>query len=123
MTTLLADLEAIGVRLWTEAGGIHYRPPNSIPANLRDAVVANKPALLVALAEWDGPAALRLMHLADGVVEACGSCGDEREIQAHAGRLLAAYLAGDMTGVRKNCALVEERARRLADANSGRQAA
>jgi hypothetical protein len=108
---LLADLEASGVRLWAEAGGIHYRGPAALTPEQRASIVANKPALLAVLGEWDGPAALRLMHIADDA--ACG-VGDDAEVQAHAGRFFAAYLVGDMANARKACALVEERARKLA---------
>lgn len=114
---LLADLEARGVRLWPESGGIHYRPAGTIPADLRAAVVANKPALLDRLAEWDEAAAVRLMSLTDGAVERLGANGDDGVIQALAVAGAAAHHGRDMAGVRKACALIEERALKLAGAN------
>lgn len=120
--SLLANLESRGVRLWPEAGGVHYRPARSIPPDLRAAIVAHKPALLELLAAWDGPAADRLAFLADGEVARCGGCGDDPGIRAEAERFLAAWLARDMAGVRRACALVEERARQLAGGD-GRSAA
>lgn len=110
---LLSRAEAAGVRLWGEGVDLHFRAPGSLPGDLRAQFIANKSALLALLAEWDAAAAMRLMHLADGAAE---GCGDDAEIQHQADHFLAAHLAGDMTGVRRACALVEDRARKIARA-------
>ena len=115
LVNLLSRAESAGVRLWGEGIDLHFRAPGSLPGDLRAQFIANKSALLAVLAEWDAPAALRLMHLADGVAD---GRGDDAAIQREADRFLSAYLAGDMAGVRKACALVEERARKLVEAES-----
>ncbi|VTR93575.1 unnamed protein product [Gemmata massiliana] len=117
---LLSDLDAAGVRLWSESGNIHYRSPSPLGPELRDAIIASKPELLVHLAEWDGAEAIRLEQEADGLVESLGILANDPVIQEAADRCVHAHHRNDMTGVRAACAVVEDRARKLA---KGRNAA
>jgi hypothetical protein len=107
---LTADFE--GARLWPDGGNVHYRAPGPLSAELRELVAAHKPALLVALATWDGAGAVRLQHLADGVFAACGCSGRDPMAFTLAGQVVAAAGRADMAGVRCGCAKLEEWARK-----------
>ncbi len=112
----LAKNERVG--LWPEGGSVHYRSPAPISPDLRTAIVENKAALMARLAVWDGPEALRLMDAADGAVEASGVPGLEPGVHELAAKSVEAHHAHDMPGVRRACALIENRARRLAASRS-----
>ncbi len=120
VSELLSELDTTGIRLWAEGRNIHYRSPGPLGAELRDAIIASKPELLTRLAEWDGPEAIRLQHQADGLVGSLGVSGNDLVIQEAADRCVQAHHRNDMTGVRAACAVLEDRARKLAQ---GRNAA
>ena len=58
--TLLAELRARGIALRTVGDRLRYRPAAAVPPELRERIVANKPALLerfeerAAIIEFDG---------------------------------------------------------------------
>ena len=103
-----------GVSFWPEGSGIHYRAPGPIPVPLRELVVAHKSALMAFLAIWDAVEASRLEYAADSLVEALGVNGRDPVIDEAASRCVTAHYACDMAGVRRECAMVEDRARKLA---------
>jgi hypothetical protein len=114
LVNLLSTLEAAAIRLWPEAGHIHYRAPGPIPRELRQAIAANKTALIALLGIWDTQETARLQILADGEVEEHGGRGDYPGIQEYAQQYVEALHWRDMAGVRAACAKVEARARALA---------
>ncbi|MBY0456758.1 MAG: hypothetical protein K2V38_05440, partial [Gemmataceae bacterium] len=122
VTAAIDAAEAARARFWPEAGGLHYRSPGPLPPALRELVLANRDALLARLGEWDGAEASRLMRAADDLVGELGVSGADPAIQEAAALCVGAHHREDMAGVRKGCALVEDRARKLAR-NEGARAA
>jgi hypothetical protein len=116
LATVLAMSGAEGLRPWSDGERIHYRSPNPISQTLRDAILANKPALIAHLTLWDAQEAIRLECAADGAVETSGVSGSEPGVLALAAACVAAHHQNDMTGVRSNCALIENRVRQMANA-------
>ena len=110
---LLARAQSEGVSLWPDGTSLHYRAPDRLAPDLRDLVVANKPALLARLAAWDAAEASRLEFATDGAVADSGVSGRDAEIAALAGECVAAHHVCDMPGVRRACALIAARVRQL----------
>lgn len=113
IVNLLALARTARVRLWPDGESIHYRSPDPLSQELKTAILANKAELLVALAVWDGPEASWLASEADGLASELFISGMDPELQ-RAGALAAWGLWCEvMPAVRKGCALVEDRARKL----------
>jgi hypothetical protein len=101
-TELLTDLQARGLRLWGEGGGLHVAPRARLVDADRTALAAHKPALLALLAdleqlERDGSAA-RLRDIA-GTLTA-----EEHQrlaAEAAAGDRLAALMVGVLAAPRE----------------------
>lgn len=123
LANLLATAAAARVRLWPENGSVHYRSPSPLTPELRAAILAHKPVLLELLAKWDGTEASRLCADADGLVCDLGVSGADEEIQKAAALAAWGLYCEVMAGVRMGCALVEERARKLAAAKGETRAA
>lgn len=119
LENLLSLARTEGVGLWAQDGGVHYRSPGPISAALREAIVANRAALLVRLAEWDGAEAIKLMHETDGAVASSGVHVLDEAIQYEAARCAEFASRADMTSVRSACALIENRVRQLAGERKG----
>jgi hypothetical protein len=122
LANLMAIAEALGIRFWLEGESIHYRAPNPITLEMRLAIVANKPALLALLGNWNAKEAIRLQIAADELVEGLGVSGSDPTIQEAACRCVEAGRQGNMARVREACAKQEARARELATARAANAA-
>lgn len=104
-TDLLADLHRRGVRLSRNGDCLHVEAaPGAVTADLRDCLVANKPALLelltpptgevrahlLVLAEAEGVDDAHVHRLDDGDLAACVGCSDDS-----LGAFLRALVAGE----------------------------
>lgn len=114
LVNLLAAANRARVRLWPRDGKIHHRSPEPMQPDLRAAILANKPALLAHLAVWAPSEASWLEWEADDLVAGLGVLGTDPVIQRAASLCAEAHYREDMAGVREGCALVEDRARKLA---------
>jgi hypothetical protein len=109
----MARLVAAGVRLAPEGTGLRFWSATPLPPELRELIVAHKPAILAALSVWCSQRALALQTEADGLVADAGVSGHDPEISAAAERCVDAHRAKDMPGVRLACLTIAKRVHSL----------
>jgi hypothetical protein len=85
----------------------------TLAPELRELIIAHKAELIAYLSIWSSERAIALEHEADSLVEALGVPGTDRLIQAAAARCVEAHQRRDMADVRRNCHMIEDRARLL----------
>lgn len=112
---LLTAAESMQIRFWPQGGNVHYRCPTILSAEMKEQIIANKQDLIAFLATWQSQESNRLQERADGQISSFGVSGCDPVIQEAARLCVEASHRSDMAGVRKGCALVEDRARKLAE--------
>jgi hypothetical protein len=123
IVNILTTAEAAGVWLWPDGEFIHHRAADVITPELREAIIANKPAILEHLRVWNAKEAIRLQEIADGTVESLGVDGRDHEIRIAAYEAFASSVFELMGGTRGGCAKVIARAKQLAAGNAKKNAA
>lgn len=108
----MARLAKAGVRLAPDGSNLRFWAPEPLVPELRDSIVAHKPALLTYLAIWSGPRAIALEQEADALIERLGVSGADPAIQEAAAKCAAAGVAKDMAALRLAVFEVETRARK-----------